>query len=771
MNRYQGCSRQMVQAFKRAGYEAARLGSRCIRTEHMLLALARMDHTQAGEVLVQKRVFGYTLGRTLAENAVVISGKKRRVQELSDNLTVCLERARREAGKKHTRFLCFWIPGRVSPMDMLLTMLSLNCGAKKLMLQLGMEPAGVILECERRMGRMHRAEHPQASRPSCAKPMSLTRTADRFGEDLTQLAKEGRLDPVLNRENEIHRLEQILLCRRKNNACLIGEAGVGKTAVVEGLARKIAQGKAPEPLLRKRILSIDVAGLVAGTKYRGDFEERLRGILEEVRREGNTILFLDEIHSIVGAGAAEGGIDAANILKPMLARGELHLIGATTRAEYHKSIERDSALARRFAQLEVEEPTAEAAVSILQGAAERYASYHEVVIAPKAIEAAVELSIQCLPHRRLPDKAFELLDEACSAVRMERAAGKKERPVVDRETIAMVASRQSGIPLERLGDKELCRMREIEQILQESILGQSEPVHAVSAVLQRARLGLTTRTHPLGAFLFLGPTGVGKTALAKAIALEYFGTEKALIRFDMSEYMQPHTASRLLGAPPGYVGHGEGGQLTEAVKKRPHSVLLFDEIEKAHTDVTHLLLQILDGACLTDALGCKVDFSNTLVLLTSNLGAQYLSQGAVCLGFGDSAGAFDAAKEKAIGAVKAHFSPELLGRMDEILVFCPLEEPVLHELADRMLSELEERALKKGIVLSHTEQAVQALCQMYDEKAGVRSLKHAVERIVTKQLAQQLLENPEEKHYVLSVCEKELKVTPETAEQEMLCSG
>ena len=771
MSPYQGCNRQMVQALRRAGYEAARLGSSCVRTEHLLLALARMDHTQAGEVLVQKRVFGYTLGRTLAENAVTTSGKKRRVQQLSDNLTICLERAKRDASKKHIRFLCFWLPGRVSPMDALLSILSLNCGAKKLMLQLGMEPAGVILECERRMGRMHRNDSAPSARPCAAKPMGMTRTADRFGEDLTQLAKEGRLDPVIHREEELLRLEQILLCRRKNNACLIGEAGVGKTAVVEGLARKIAQGKAPEPLRNKRILSIDVAGLVAGTKYRGDFEERLRSILEEVRREGNTILFLDEIHSIVGAGAAEGGIDAANILKPMLARGELHLIGATTRAEYHKSIERDSALARRFAQVEVEEPTPEAAVSILQGAAERYASYHEVVIAPQAIEAAVSLSIQCLPQRRLPDKAFELLDEACSAVRMERAAGKKERPVVDCESVARVAARQSGIPLERLGEAELCHMRQLESILQETILGQPQPVHAVAAVLQRARLGLTGRNHPLGAFLFLGPTGVGKTALAKAIAEEYFGTEKALIRFDMSEYMQPHTAARLLGAPPGYVGHGEGGQLTEAVKKRPHSVLLFDEIEKAHTDVTNLLLQMLDGACLTDALGCKVDFSNTLILLTSNLGAQYLSKSSVCLGFGEQGAAFESAKQKAMEAVKAHFSPELLGRMDDVLVFHPLEAPVLQQLTERMLCELAERAAQKGVTLSYSKEAVRSLAALYDEKAGVRSLKHAVERVAAKQLAEQMLQNPNEKTYTLDVLENELQVAPDSAKQEMLCSG
>ena len=432
---------------------------------------------------------------------------------------------------------------------------------------------------------------------------------------------------MLGRDSELLRMEQILVRRRKNNPCLVGEPGVGKTAVVEGLARRIAAGQVPPQLRGKRILSLDITSLVAGTKYRGDFEERFKNVLLDVQRAGDVILFIDEVHAIVGAGAAEGGIDACGILKPLLARGDIQLIGATTRVEYRRHIEKDAALARRFGAVEVEEPGQETAVEILQGLAPRYAAHHGVEIAPEAVRAAVTLSARYLPERFLPDKALDLLDEACSAVRIEAAErpGGPEKPAVTAAHIAAVVSRQSGVPAEKLTAAQTATLAAMEQTLSGRVVGQPDAVRAVAGALQRARLGLASTARPMGAFLFLGPTGVGKTALARALADCCFGSEKALLRFDMSEYMEKHTVARLLGAPPGYVGYGEGGQLTEAVRRRPYSVVLLDEIEKAHPDVANILLQIMEDGALTDSEGRRVDFTHTLVILTSNLGAKHLA--------------------------------------------------------------------------------------------------------------------------------------------------
>ncbi len=557
----------------------------------------------------------------------------------------------------------------------------------------------------------------------------------RFALDLTAQASDGLLDPVHAREKELERVEEILLRRRKNNPCLVGEPGVGKTAVVEGLAQRIADGQVPDALRGKRVLSLDVGCLVAGTKYRGDFEERLRTLLSEAQRAGNVILFIDEVHTIVGAGAAEGGIDAAGILKPMLARGQLQLIGATTRAEYKRYIEKDAALARRFGPVEVDEPTEAQALEILRALAPRYEAHHGVCITPSALEAAVALGVRYLPGRRLPDKALDLLDEACARAVLHGGSG---RPPVGPAEVARVAALQGGVPpAASAADAAAAGTARLEETLSRRVAGQGQAVAAVAGALQRARLGLSGNARPMGAFLFLGPTGVGKTALARALAACHFGSEQALVRFDMSEFMEKHAVSRLVGAPPGYVGYGEGGQLTEAVRRRPYCVVLLDEIEKAHPDVSNLLLQIMDDGHLTDSEGCRVDFTHTLLILTSNLGAREACGGP---GLGFAAGASGAGNpDAALRAARDHFSPELLGRLDEVVVFRPLDGPARLQVAGMLLNQLEQRCAGRGVQLRHTPHAVQALAAQYDGRAGARSLHRAVQRLAEQPLAGMLL--------------------------------
>ena len=765
MGRYAGCDRRAAGALRCAARQAGQMGAPLVCTEHLLLALARTDTTQAGEVLMQRHAFGYTLARALAEHPPCAAPAAARwAKGLSQDLAACIERARGDAALERRRVLWLRLPRRASPIHLLMAMLQTPCGAKRLLEQIGVETSGALAECGRRIGRLARTEPP---RIAPARERASTRTADRFGQDLTALAREGRLDPVFDREDELQRLEEILLRRRKNNPCLVGEAGVGKTAVVEGLAQRIAAGQVPAALQNKRILSLDVAGLVAGTKYRGDFEERLRGVLEEVRREGGTILFIDEIHAIVGAGAAEGGIDAASILKPMLARGEVRMIGATTRAEYRKSIEKDAALARRFGEVEVCEPSPARAEQIVRRLAPRYEAHHGVHISEDACCAAVAMSVRCLPQRRLPDKALDLLDEACAAARL---CAPGAPPTVTREEIARVASRASGVPMGALTEGEAAHLAALEEALRRRVVGQDGAVRAVAGALQRARLGLAGSARPMGAFLFLGPTGVGKTALAQALAAECFGSEAALLRFDMSEYMESHSAARLVGAPPGYAGYGEGGLLTEAVRKKPYSVVLLDEIEKAHPDVTNLLLQILDAGSLTDSEGRRADFTHALVILTSNLGAQQLCGARLSLGFSGGEGGA-AAKRAALEAARRHFSPELMGRLDEVLVFSPLDAQAVARVGEQMLCALEQRAAAQGIALTHTDGAVRMLVREgYDERAGARSLRSAITRKVEQCLADALLAGGERAaRYVLDTDGKALTLTAAERGQSALC--
>ena len=533
--------------------------------------------------------------------------------------------------------------------------------------------------------------------------------------------------------------EAVRECRQKNNPCLVGEPGVGKTALAEGLAQRIADKQVPRMLQGRRLLALDMASLVAGTKYRGDFEERFKNLLEELVRDGSAILFVDEFHTIVGAGAAEGAIDAASILKPVLARGELQLIGATTNQEFRTHIQKDAALERRFGRVQIEEPTPKQAVDILEGLAPRYERYHGVRLPNEALREAVELSVRYLPGRCLPDKAIDLVDEACAAVRIRAEREGEKDPVLSRKEIARVVAQASGVPAERVGEKERERLARLEERLNAEVVGQSRAVAAVAGAIRRSRTGLGEPGRPIGAMLFLGPTGVGKTALAKALAESWFGSEKALLKFDMSEYQEQHTVARLLGAPPGYLGHDEGGQLTEAVRRRPYSVVLFDEIEKAHPDIQNVLLQMLEDGQLTDSMGRKADFRNTIVLLTSNLGARFLAGQSAPLGFGaGSEAAFEKQSEAAVAEAKKWFRPELVGRLDELIVFRPLEEQSLCSIAEKLLGQLEERAARSGYQLTHTARVGPALAAKAHSPYGARELRRQVDRAVEQAFADQI---------------------------------
>lgn len=597
---------------------------------------------------------------------------------------------------------------------------------------LGMNITKATQECRQLSGQI--VPLPPVSR--MPPPSRSGKYSERYGRDLTQMASEGRLDPVLCRDKELARVVEILCRRQKNNPCLVGEPGVGKTALAEALAQMIANREAPTALLGKRILSLDMAGMVAGTKYRGDFEERFKNLLEELYRDRNTILFIDEIHVIVGAGAAEGAIDAASILKPMLARGDIQVIGATTRKEFRKFIQKDPALERRFGQVQVEEPSVKDAEIILNGLSGRYENYHHIFIPPETIHAAVELSVRYLPGLFLPDKAIDLLDEAAAAKQIENEQTHSTENTLKTEDVAKVVARVSGIPVQRVSEEERERLDQLELRLSKAVVGQSEAVKTVAGTIRRARTGLRDPSRPMGAMLFLGPTGVGKTHLARELARSWFGTEKALIRLDMSEYMESHSTARLIGAPPGYAGHGEGGQLTEAVRARPYSVVLLDEIEKAHPDVQNLLLQIFEDGTLTDSMGQKADFRNTILLLTSNLGAKFLCGQGNELGFGgDSRVRKEQRRQMAISEAKQYFRPELMGRLDDIVVFNNLEEPELACIAEQMLGELEHRAELHGYNLSHSPELPKMLAQNSRREYGARQLRRQVSRAVEQALA------------------------------------
>lgn len=624
---------------------------------------------------------------------------------------------------------------------------------------------------------------------------------DKFGRDLTQAAKNGEIDPVIGREKEIQRVIQILSRRTKNNPVLIGEPGVGKTAVAEGLALEIAKGNVPEILKDKRVVSLDLTGMVAGAKYRGDFEERIKAAIDEVKKSKNTILFIDELHTIVGAGAAEGSADAANILKPSLARGDFQVIGATTLNEYRKYIEKDAALERRFQPVKVGEPTPEQAVQILKGLRDSYEAHHKVKITDEAINAAVTLSSRYIADRYLPDKAIDLIDEGASKVRLasltspdnvkeledeiadyekekasaineqdfERAARLRDEQKelqtklddakkkwqeqqkgnsgeVTAEDIAKIVSEWTGIPVVQLTKEESERLLNMENVLHERVIGQSEAVTAIAKAIRRGRVGLKDPKRPVGSFIFLGPTGVGKTELCKALAEAMFGDENAMLRLDMSEYMEKHTVSKLIGSPPGYVGFEEGGQLTEKVRRKPYSVVLFDEIEKAHPDVFNMLLQILEDGRLTDSQGRTVDFKNTIIIMTSNVGARLITEKQSSLGFNSENENAEESEKKDIkelvtGELRKVFRPEFLNRVDDIIVFNKLNKDEIKQIAVKMLKTLENRLDKINIKISFTDNAVSEIADKgFDENYGARPLRRAIQNEIEDPLSEQMLE-------------------------------
>lgn len=629
------------------------------------------------------------------------------------------------------------------------------------------------------------------------KTKSKTPTLDAFGRDLTHDALEGRLDPVIGREKEIERVIQILSRRTKNNPVLIGDPGVGKTAIVEGLAQRIVENKVPEILSDKRVVALDLSSMVAGTKYRGEFEDRLTKVVNEIKSAGDVIVFIDELHTIVGAGAAEGAIDAANILKPSLARGEFQCIGATTLNEYRKHIEKDAALERRFQPVLVDEPTVEESIEILKGLRDRYEAHHGVKISDEAIEAAVKLSARYITDRFLPDKAIDLIDEGASKLRLanyvlpddlkekeakleeiikekeeainaqeyEKAAQlrdeeqklrdeiesrrkewvnerNKELRTLTEEDVAKIVSDWTGIPVSKLAEEETEKLVNLEEVLHKRVVGQDEAVKAVARAVRRARAGLKNPKRPIGSFIFLGPTGVGKTELARALAEAMFGSEDALIRLDMSEYMEKHAVSRMIGAPPGYVGYEEGGQLTEKVRRKPYSVVLLDEIEKAHPEVFNILLQILEDGRLTDGQGRTVDFRNTIIIMTSNVGAESI-RSAKRVGFSksdDEAENYNKMKERVMEQLKQTFRPEFLNRIDEIIVFQSLSDEQLKNIVDLLLKEVKDRLAESGYELEVTEGAKEVIMKAgYDPQYGARPLKRAIQRMIEDAVAEEIL--------------------------------
>ncbi len=660
-------------------------------------------------------------------------------------------------------------------------------------------------------------EKPRQNRKSANN--EKTPTLDKYGRDLTKMATELKLDPIIGRDKVIERVIQILSRRTKNNPCLIGEPGVGKTAVAEGLAQKIVQGLVPEILKDKKVITLDLSSMVAGAKYRGEFEERLKSAMEEIRKSGNIILFIDEIHTIIGAGAAEGAIDAANILKPALARGEIQLIGATTLEEYRKHIEKDAALERRFQSIILDEPSGEECLEILKGIRDKYEAHHRVKITDNALDAAIKMSVRYIPDRFLPDKAIDLIDEAASRIRIkaltappdvmeleekiENIRQEKEAAITAQEyekaaslrdeektlanelkkqkeswkdesigdaakvteaEIAEIVSSWTGIPVKSIEEDEGERLLRLEETLHTRVIGQNEAVTAVSKAIRRGRVGLKDPKRPIGSFIFLGPTGVGKTELSKALAEAMFGDEDALIRIDMSEYMEKHAVSRMVGSPPGYVGYDEGGQLTEKVRRKPYSVILFDEIEKAHPDVFNILLQILEDGILTDSQGRRVDFRNTVIIMTSNLGARMITENK-SLGFsadadGQSQRDYTKIKSDVMGELKRAFKPEFLNRIDDIIVFSQLSREDIRQIAQKMLDVLGERLKANEITAVFTDAALEQIASVgFDPIYGARPLRRAIQSDIEDMLAEKMLEGAVKKGSEISIDFAEGKFT------------
>ena len=785
-----------------------------VGTEHLLLGLRKVYTGVAGQVLAISGVDEEKILKVVDELVSPVgSVALAHNPEISPRLAYILEESKAEAMRFQS--------SQIGTEHMLLSLLhETDCVATRILLTLNISLQKLYQDILSVLGVDPKEYQEEMLQESGRKKEGV---AQQYGTDLTAQAKEGKLDPVIGREEEIGRLMQVLSRRTKNNPCLVGEPGVGKTAVIEGLAAKIASGIVPEGMKDKRILTMDLAGMIAGSKYRGEFEERMKKLIQEVKAAGNIILFLDEVHTIIGAGGAEGAIDASNILKPSLARGEIQLIGATTIVEYRKYIEKDAALERRFQPITVEEPTQEHCLNILKGLRTRYEAHHHVQIEEEALEAAVKLSSRYINDRFLPDKAIDVLDEACSKVslrgfkvpdsiftleesvaelskemeeeicqgnmteasllRKERdeAANKLEQikkrfhkrnadrtVAVTEEDIAGVVSQWTKIPVQKLAESESARLNKLEQTLHKRVVGQEEAVSAVAKAIKRGRVGLKDPKRPIGSFLFLGPTGVGKTELSKALAEALFGNEDAMIRVDMSEYMEKHSVAKMIGSPPGYVGHDDGGQLSEQVRRHPYSVILFDEIEKAHPDVFNILLQVLDDGHITDSQGRKVDFCNTVIIMTSNAGAQAIIDPKK-LGFNakeDAAGDYKRMKSNVMNEIKLIFRPEFLNRIDEILVFHPLDKEQMRKIVSMMCRELARRAKDQlGIKLEIRDSVKSHIVETgTDKKYGARPLRRAVQNQLEDKLAEALLngEITRDSEVAVGMSKKEIKFIPKT---------
>ncbi|OQB15244.1 MAG: Negative regulator of genetic competence ClpC/MecB [Firmicutes bacterium ADurb.Bin193] len=786
-NRFTERAEKALQLAHRA---AEQMGHDYIGSEHILLGLVREGTGVAAKALssagvTEDKVISKTeelVGADYTKTDVKIGGMTPRTKRILELSWVEAQRLGHSyIGTEHI------LMGLLSEGDSV---------AIRILFELGVEAQKLYDELSKFFGQ-DSIPHAQGLRGAEPSKVTHTPTIDQFSRDLTDLARNSKIDPVIGRIKEIDRVIQILSRRTKNNPCLIGEPGVGKTAIAEGLAQKIVDGNIPEILKGKRVLSLDLSSMVAGTKYRGEFEERLKKALDEVRKSGNIILFIDELHTLIGAGAAEGAIDAANILKPSLARGEIQVIGATTLDEYRKHIEKDAALERRFQPITVDEPTKDEAVEILKGLRDKYEAHHKVKITDEAIEAAVTLSTRYIPDRFLPDKAIDLIDEASSKARLknyiappdmkkleekiakisndkeaavqnqdfEKAATlrdeerrlkqelerEKEKWIdkqqkatlsIGKEEIARIVASWTGIPVQTLEEEESKRLLKMEEILHNRVIGQDEAVTSVSKAVRRARVGLKDPKRPMGSFIFLGPTGVGKTELSKALAEAMFGDEDSMLRFDMSEYMEKHTVSRLVGSPPGYVGYDEGGQLTEQIRRKPYSVVLFDEIEKAHPDVFNILLQILEDGILTDAQGRRVDFRNSIIIMTSNVGARDLFERRQ-LGFSESNAAkdYESTKAKLMTELKRVFKPEFLNRVDDIIVFHTLTDEEIKKICEKMLITLGKRLESAGIKISYSKDVLNLLAKEgFDPSYGARPLRRAIQSKVEDFLAEQMLD-------------------------------
>ena len=803
-------TRQAQEALNMARKIAAELKHPYVGTEHLLFGLKRVFTGVAGQVLDKNKVDEEQMEKAMdiLVSAPEAAKKERKHLEYSPRLRYILEESQNEAAQLASE--------KVGTEHLLLAMLKDgDCVATRMLMTLNVNIQKLFQDLLLAAG-----IDPKEYMENQKDGETVGGIIDQYSTDLTQEAREGKLDPVIGREKEIARIMEILSRRTKNNPCLVGEPGVGKTAIVEGLARQIAEGIVPESMKDKRIMVLDLPGMIAGSKYRGEFEERMKKLIREVKTAGNIILFLDELHTIIGAGGAEGAIDASNILKPSLARGEMQLIGATTLTEYRKYIEKDAALERRFQPVTVEEPTEDECVRILEGLKEKYEAHHDVEIEEDALKAAVHMSCRYINDRFLPDKAIDVLDESCSKVKLrgfkvpenivgteircgkleqekeaalkagdiEKASelhreqkeaekkleqakkrfnkkNEKKKVPVTEEDVADVISMWTRIPVTRLNESESERLKKLDKTLEKRVIGQEEAIQALSKAVKRGRVGLKDPARPIGSFLFLGPTGVGKTELSKALAEALFGNEEDMIRVDMSEYMEKHSVSKMIGSPPGYVGHEDGGQLSEKVRRNPYSVILFDEIEKAHPDVFNILLQVLDDGHITDSQGRKVDFRNTVIIMTSNAGAKAIIEPKK-LGFTqqeDQKADYKRMKANVMDEVKQLFRPEFLNRIDEIIVFHPLNEDNMKKIVGLMCKEVVQRAKEKlEITLVVRDSVKKHIVETgSDKKYGARPLRRAVQSQLEDKLAEALLNGEIKRgdHVEAGISKKEIKFT------------